>query len=55
MMIEIPPGWIIIAGALIIAMSRGLVRQAALLGLPLLALYMIWACVFVSREVLIEA
>jgi multicomponent Na+:H+ antiporter subunit D len=43
MMIEIPPGWIIIAGALIIAMSRGLMRQAALLGLPLLALYMIWA------------
>ncbi|MCG8669255.1 MAG: Na(+)/H(+) antiporter subunit D [Pseudomonadales bacterium] len=42
MMIEIPPGWLLIAGAIIIAMSRGAVRQIATLGLPLLALVMIW-------------
>ncbi|MAZ67073.1 MAG: Na(+)/H(+) antiporter subunit D [Kangiellaceae bacterium] len=42
MMIELPPGWLIIAGALIIPMSRGILRQVAMLGLPLLALALIW-------------
>lgn len=42
MMIEIPPGWIIIAGAFIIPLLRGMLRQIALLGLPLFALVMIW-------------
>ena len=41
-MIELPPGWIIIAGVLIIPLTRGLLRQSAILGLPLLALAMIW-------------
>lgn len=43
MMIEIPPGWIIIAGAFIIPMLRGVFRQLAVIGLPLLALFMIWS------------
>ena len=43
MMIEIPPGWVVIAGAFIIAISRGILRHIAMLGLPLLAMFMIWA------------
>lgn len=42
MMIEMPPGWIIIAGALLIPLTRGLLRQAVLVALPLLALATIW-------------
>ena len=41
-MIEIPPGWIVIAGAFIIPLLRGLLRHIALVGLPSLALAMIW-------------
>ncbi|AWB68970.1 Na(+)/H(+) antiporter subunit D [Saccharobesus litoralis] len=43
MMIEIPPGWIIIAGAFILAITRGMLQKIAMLGLPLLALVMIWS------------
>jgi multicomponent Na+:H+ antiporter subunit D len=43
MMIEFPPGWIIIAGALLIPLTKGVLRQGVLLALPLLALAMIWA------------
>jgi len=42
MIIEMPPGWIIIAGALLIPLTRGLLRQAVLVALPLLALATIW-------------
>jgi len=42
MMIEMPPGWIIIAGALLIPLTKGLLRQAVLVALPLLALATIW-------------
>jgi multicomponent Na+:H+ antiporter subunit D len=42
MMIEVPPGWIIIAGAVLIPLTRGLLRQVVLMGLPLLALALIW-------------
>ena len=42
MMIEMPPGWIIIAGALLIPLTKGLLRQSVIVGLPLLALAMIW-------------
>ena len=42
MMIEVPPGWIIIAGALLIPLTKGLLRQLVLLSLPVLALISIW-------------
>ena len=42
MMIEVPPGWIIIAGAAIIPLTQGILRKIALMGLPLLALVLIW-------------
>ncbi|MDX1453794.1 MAG: proton-conducting transporter membrane subunit, partial [Oleiphilaceae bacterium] len=41
-MIELPPGWIIIAGAFILPLTRGPLRHLAMLALPLLALTMIW-------------
>lgn len=42
MIIDIPPGWVVILGAFLIPLLRGHLRQAAVLGLPLLALFMIW-------------
>lgn len=42
MMIDVPPGWIIMAGALLIPLTRGLMRQGVLVALPLLALAVIW-------------
>ena len=42
MMIEVPPGWIIIIGALLIPLTKGILRQATLVVLPLLALTLIW-------------
>ncbi|MCH2159524.1 MAG: Na(+)/H(+) antiporter subunit D [Oleiphilaceae bacterium] len=42
MMIEFPPGWIIIIGALLIPITQGLLRQAVLVALPVLALTLIW-------------
>ena len=42
MMIEMPPGWVIIAGALLIPLTKGLLRQGIMLALPLLALAIIW-------------
>ena len=41
-MIELPPGWIIIAGAFLIPLLRGYLKQAALVALPVLAMVMIW-------------
>ena len=42
MMIELPPGWIIIAGAFLIPILHGVLRQIVMLALPALALFMIW-------------
>jgi len=42
MMIEMPPGWIIIAGALLIPLTKGLLRQAVMVALPVLSLAPIW-------------
>ncbi len=39
---EIPPGWIIILGAMLIPASKGYLRQLIMLGLPALALLAIW-------------
>ena len=41
-MIDVSPGWIIIAGAVLIPLLQGLVRKLAIVGLPLLALVTIW-------------
>lgn len=42
MIIDIPPGWVVILGAFLIPTLRGHLRQAVVLGLPLLALFLIW-------------
>lgn len=42
MMIDIPPGWFVIAGAFIIPVLRGMLRQIAMIGLPILTLIAIW-------------
>ena len=38
----VPPGLILMAGALLVPLCRGYVRSAVILGLPLVALAAVW-------------